>query len=65
MKTIEIEDSNIGKPTNPTIQINPEFASSDTPQSWEHSGEWYYNWEGAMQEAKFLGKRLPMNDEWQ
>ena len=64
MKTIQLEDSNLGRPTSQRIQINNPATSDTIPQAWEYKGNWYYNWEGAMEEAKHLGKRLPTKKEW-
>ena len=63
MKTIQLEDSNLGRPTSPRIQINNPATSDTIPQALEYKGNWYYNWAGAMEEAKHLGKRLPTKKE--
>ncbi|MCK9272739.1 hypothetical protein M0P65_04310 [Candidatus Gracilibacteria bacterium] len=62
---IKLETKNLGRPQNPTIQINPTKASETISQAWEHDGNWYYNFNGAQQEAKYLGKRIPTKEEWE
>lgn len=61
---LELEKENLGKPINPKIEINPEKASETIPQAWEKKWNWYYNWEWAMAECKFLKKRMPTKEEW-
>lgn len=63
-KELRLEPHNLWKPTNPIIQIGDEIATETIPQAWEYEGNWYYNWEGAMAEAKYLGKRIPTDEEW-
>lgn len=63
MKTFELAKQNYGKPTNTKIEINPEKASRTTPQAWENNWNWYYNWQGAMDESKYRGERLPTTEE--
>ena len=41
------------KPLNPKIEIGTEKSSIITPYAYEHKGNWLYNWQGAMDEAKF------------
>lgn len=45
------------------VDLNPIAASGTTPQAWFHNGNWFYNYPGALQEAKALGKRLPTIEE--
>ena len=49
-------------PRNPIIQINQE-TNRDVPQAWEHKWNWYYNWLGAVKEAKHRGLHLPSDAE--
>jgi hypothetical protein len=34
---IELEKENLGKPTNPKIEINKEEANETIPQAWENN----------------------------
>jgi len=63
-KVLELEQTNLWKPTCPDIEINPEEASETIPQAWENNWNWYYNWEWAILEAKALGKKIPTKEEW-
>ena len=60
---ITLSKINLWRPTNPKVEINPNTASCAIPQAWENNWNWYYNWQWAMYEAKFLGQRLPTIDE--
>ena len=51
------------KPLNPKIEIGTEKSSIITPYAYEHKGNWLYNWQGAMDEAKFRWERPPTIDE--
>lgn len=67
MLHLKLEAQNVWKPTCPGISINPKKASWTEPQAWSHNIDgvvhWYYNWQGAMEEAEFLGKRIPTIEE--
>lgn len=63
-EALELEDSNLWKPTNPKIEINPEQASETIPQAWENDWIWYYNWVWAMLETETLGKKIPTTEQW-
>ena len=65
IKKLILETENLGKPTNPKIEINPEIASETIPQAWENDWNWYYNWEGAIQEAEYLWKKIPNKEQWE
>ena len=66
MQTLQLEAQNLGKPTCPTIKINPKNWGSNTePQACEKDGAWYYNWEAMMAECKYTGKTVPTHEEWQ
>ena len=60
MKTLS---QTYGRPTNLKIEINPKKASITTPQAWESKWNWFYNWQGAMDEAELRWERLPTKDE--
>lgn len=65
---LRIDRENIGKPTSSEIKINEEIASSTVPQAWSNILDgvesWYYNWPGALLEAKERWKRVPTIEEW-
>ena len=62
---IKLETENLGRPQNPEIQINQQQASEIIPQAWENNWNWYYNWEWAIQEAKYLWKTIPTKEQWE
>ena len=64
-KKLELEKENLGRPTNPEIKINSNELSESIPQAWEHEWNWYYNWEWAMLEAKYLWKKIPTIEQWE
>ncbi|MDD5213205.1 MAG: hypothetical protein PHG82_02170 [Candidatus Gracilibacteria bacterium] len=60
-----LEEFDLGEPTCPDIIKNPEYVSAMEPLAWEYKGRWYYNHEGAMREAAFLGKEIPDLEDWE
>jgi len=64
-KVLELEQTNLWKPTCPDIEINPGVASETIPQAWENNWNWYYNFPWALAEAEFLGKKIPTKEEWE
>lgn len=51
------------EPKCSTVQKNPASANKTTPQAWSHKGSWFYNYTGALAEARFRWERLPTKDE--
>jgi len=64
-KKLELEDNNLWKPTNPEINIWDKNASNCFPQAWNNNWNWYYNWTGAVEEAKYLWKKIPTKEQWE
>ena len=58
---IELDCENYGAPPeNSGIKVNIENASFTEPQAWEDAEwNWFYNFAGAIQLAKVLGRILP------
>ena len=64
-KKLELEEFNLWRPTCSDIEINPKNWWSETiPQASKYEWNWYYNWEWAMKECEYLGKRMPTEEEW-
>ena len=61
MKTLS--KVNYGRPTNPAIEINPKEWWGNNPQACEHEGNWFYNYQGFIDEAKFIGHKFPTEKE--
>ena len=64
---LQLEQFNRGKPTSPNVKTPKNNASvpDGTPAAWDNGyGEWLYNHWGAEEECKFLGKRMPTDEEW-
>lgn len=58
----QLSKKNLGKPTSIKWEnLNPKLydVSMEVAQAWEVKWKWYYNFPGAIQEAKALGKKLP------
>lgn len=62
---LQLEDKNLWKPTCKKIKLNPKEAKWDIPQAWEDKGNWYYNFEWALLEAKTLWKKVPTKEQWE
>lgn len=62
---LQLEDTNLWKPTCKKIKLNPKKASETIPQAWENNWNWYYNFEWALLEAKTLWKKIPTKEQWQ
>lgn len=60
----DLEDDNLWKPRNPRVKVNPKYSSETEPGAYEYNGNWYYNFVWAIEEAKYLWKRIPTKDEW-
>lgn len=64
----KLEKQNHGSPQCPEIKINENTASATIPQAWskviDGTTYWFYNFPWAKAEAKYLGKRIPTDDEW-
>ena len=58
---VELDSENYGAPSeNSGIEVNAKNASLTEPQAWEDEhGNWFYNFAGALQLAKALGRTLP------
>ena len=61
---LELEDNNLWKPTNPKIRIWHENTSDWFPQAWNNNWKWCYNWQWDLQEAEYLGKKIPTKEQW-
>lgn len=63
-----LEKQNHGAPECRDIAINEEEASWTKPQAWlqviDGMEHWFYNYPGALAEAKYLGKVVPTIDQW-
>jgi len=62
---LQLEDSNLWKPTCEQIKINPKEASETIPQAWKNNWNWYYNFDWALLEAKTLWKKIPTKEDWE
>lgn len=64
----KLAKAHFGKPTNPSMEINPEKSSFQIPQAWSQdiAGEthWFYNLPGAEAEAETLGVTIPTLEEF-
>ena len=62
---VELDSENYGAPPeNSGIKVNVKNASYTEPQAWEdEKWNWFYNFAGAIQLAKTLGRTLPNIDQ--
>lgn len=62
---VELDSENYGAPPeNSGIKVNVKNASYTEPQAWEdEKWNWFYNFAGAIQLAKALGRTLPSIDQ--
>lgn len=58
---LELEATNLGKPTNKKVITNRKWLKETIPQAWLFNDNWYYNQAGAFLE---WGDRLPTKDQW-
>ena len=65
MKTLQLEAHDLGRPTCPDVYIKKEWEEYDWPCAIDNGHwEWLYNWEWAMKECEYLGKRMPTDAEF-
>ena len=65
MKTLQLEAHDLGRPTCPDVYIKKEWEEYDWPCAIDNGyWEWLYNWEWAMKESEYLGKRMPTDAEF-
>ncbi len=61
---ITMESHNHGKPNSPNIVLDSHEISATIPQAWMKNNNYYYNYDWAVEEARFLGMRIPNEEEW-
>lgn len=60
-----LEEKNLWRPQSPDIKINLEYIDVKLRQAWEYEWNWYYNYLWALNEVKYLGKKLPSKEDFE
>lgn len=60
-----LEEKNLWRPQSPDIKINLEYSDIKLLQAWEYEWNWYYNYLWALNEVRYLGKKLSSKEEFE